>query len=275
VDLVDSGLASQAVRIAAHVLLRAYLCLFHRFRASGEAQLKHLRGHLIVANHTSHLDALAIFSAFPLREIHRVRSVCARDYFFAHPFRRTIAFLLANIIPMGRDTFDGSAFAYCRRKFREGANIILFPEGTRSVGTAMQCFKPGVGLLALRHDLPVVPAFVRGAHRCWPKGAVFPRPGRIEVVLGRPVRYRGMPNRKASWRWIARDLEHRVGSLAAEPTQEHVDNEPIAPQCDQGGPSHGGKAERRHPHRPAARAYVRQDGRLRVPEPAFGQAADR
>ena len=87
-DLVRNHPAARAVRIVLHMLLRAYLRVFHRYRVRRGGRLARLRGHLIVANHASHLDALVLMSAFPLRRVNRVRSLCAKDYFFRHRFHR-------------------------------------------------------------------------------------------------------------------------------------------------------------------------------------------
>ena len=87
------------------------------------------RGHLVVANHASHLDFLAIFCAFPLRCVNRIRTLCAADY-FASPWRRGIAFLLGNVIPMDRSRLDRQALACCKREIAAGANVVFFPEGT-------------------------------------------------------------------------------------------------------------------------------------------------
>jgi 1-acyl-sn-glycerol-3-phosphate acyltransferase len=43
---------------------------------------------------------------------------------------------------------------------------------------------PGVGHLALQADVPVITAYVEGAHRAMPRGSVIPRPHRITVHWG-------------------------------------------------------------------------------------------
>lgn len=273
-DLAGNGTLSRAVRIVVHLLLRAYLRVFHGFRPAARERLGRLRGCLIVANHTSHLDALVLAAALPLNRVNRIRSLCAKDYFFAHPAKRTVAFLLANTIPMERDRFDRAAVAFCRKRLAEGDNIILFPEGTRSPDGRIGPFKGGVGLLALRYGLPVVPALIRGAHACCRKGAAVPQPGRIEITFGRTVRYRGMPNRKAAWILIAQDLQRRVRELSAQPEQER-ENEYGPDQDDEDARPHARAPERRRSHRLRGRVHLGQDGGLRLPKPAVGHRAAR
>ena len=273
-DLAGNGPLYRAVRIVVHLLLRAYLRVFHDFRPAARKHLGRLRGCLIVANHASHLDALVLAAAMPLGRVNRTRSLCAKDYFFAHPVKRTIAFFLANTIPMERDRFDAPAVAFCRKRLAEGDNIIMFPEGTRSPDGRLGPFKGGVGLLALRYGLPVVPALIRGAHACCRKGTPVPRPGKIEVTFGRAVRYRGMRNRKTNWISIAHDLRRRVRELSAQPGQEREDKY----DSDQGAEdvrAHARPPERRRSHRSRARVHLGQDGGLRLPKPAVGHRAAR
>ena len=216
-DLVRNHFAARVVRLAVHVLLRAYLRVFHDLRIRGGWGLGHLRGHLIVANHASHLDALVLISAFPLRRVNRVRSLCAKDYFFRSPLKRTLAFFLANTIPMDRTRFDARAAEYCREQLARGANVIVFPEGMRSPDGRVGEFLGGVGLMALKYHLPVLPACIRGAYECCRKGALLPRPGRIEVIFGTPVRYGHLTSRKRNWLAVAADLKARVRRLGRLP----------------------------------------------------------
>jgi 1-acyl-sn-glycerol-3-phosphate acyltransferase len=272
-DLVRNNPAARLLRILVHVLLRLYMRWFHGVRPRRDGRWAGLRGHLIVANHASHLDALAMFCSFPLAQVNRIRSLCAKDYFFGHPLKRVVSFFLANTIPMDRDRFDVRAVAFCRRQMRKGVNILLFPEGTRSPDGRMGPFKPGVGLLALRYGLPVLPAAVRGACECWNRDQWLPRPGRIEVRFGRPVLYRGR-NGRDGWEQVASDLQERVRRLGGPDAGENFyeqDTGPIAEDVDGlGGPVEQG-ASHRHRHRPD----FRQDAGLRLSQPALGSGAGR
>jgi 1-acyl-sn-glycerol-3-phosphate acyltransferase len=238
-DLARDGPALRAGRLAAHALVRLYLRLFHGLRPPDRRRLGALRGHLIVANHSSHLDALVLSCAFPLGRANGLRCLCASDYFFCHPLKRLLARLLGNVIPMDRRRFDARAVAACRAEMRRGANVILFPEGTRSVNGRLGPFKAGVGLLALEFGLPVLPAFIHGAHECCRKGRWFPRPGKIRVSFGQPVRYAAMPRDKTNWVRVARDLERRVARLSDPNSGETHDHELAADPVAQDAGTHG------------------------------------
>lgn len=63
----------------------------------------------------------------------------------------------------------------------------MFPEGTRRSGPEVQELKDGVAYLSLRAGVPVVPVGIGGSERAMPRGSSFPRPRRVNVVIGPPV----------------------------------------------------------------------------------------
>jgi 1-acyl-sn-glycerol-3-phosphate acyltransferase len=65
--------------------------------------------------------------------------------------------------------------------------VVFFPEGSRSDDGSLQPFKEGLSFFAEQLGLPVVPAWIGGTHALLPKGAGWPRPGRITVAVGPPL----------------------------------------------------------------------------------------
>jgi len=213
-DLAEGGRFRRFLRLAVHVLVRLYMKCFHRLRFRHRKALRKLSRCLIVANHTSHLDVLALLSAFPLRAVNRIRSIAASDYFCKSPIRAAIASLLGNIIPMDRSRFDWRAMECCRKELDKGSIIIVFPEGTRSADGRMGHFQAGIGLMALSTEHPVLPARITGAYESWRKGQALPRRGRVKVRFGDPLTFDGLHNDKRNWRLVARSLESEVRGLA-------------------------------------------------------------
>src|SRR4030095_427746 len=70
-----------AARVVAAVWVRGALRIYNRFEISGREHLPREGSFVLVANHSSHLDAVALLSALPLRLLHRAYPVAARDYF--------------------------------------------------------------------------------------------------------------------------------------------------------------------------------------------------
>jgi 1-acyl-sn-glycerol-3-phosphate acyltransferase len=145
----------------------------------------------VVANHNSHLDAPLLLSLFSLRRLPRVHPVAAADYFGETRLRRTVAMLLMNAVPIQRSPGAGQdPLAHVIRALQEGRSIILFPEGTRGEAGVVAPFRSGVGrIVRAVPDVPVVPVFLRGPERIWPRGEVVPVPQGIDVHVGKPRTY--------------------------------------------------------------------------------------
>jgi long-chain acyl-CoA synthetase len=92
-----------------------------------------------------------------------------------------------------------------------GWNVLVFPEGVRTQTTQMNPFRSGIGLLATRLGVPVVPVRLDGIAERRAAGKHWARPGLIEVSIGPPVRFEEATEAEG----IARDLERRVAELGA------------------------------------------------------------
>jgi len=70
---------------------------------------------------------------------------------------------------------------------RAGKSLAVFPEGTRTPDGKLQEFKSGAFKIAVRAGVPIVPVSIRGTFELLPKTTLAPRPGRVEVVIGKPI----------------------------------------------------------------------------------------
>jgi 1-acyl-sn-glycerol-3-phosphate acyltransferase len=162
-----------------HGLARVCHQSFFRGTVTGLEYLPRSGGYLVASNHMSHLDPPVVGQFLPTQVA-----------FFA---RKTLwtpgvaAWWLEAVgtIPVDRD--GGMSLDATKRVLRAleaGRAVIVFPEGTRSADGKLQPPKPGVGLLACKAQVPVVPARVFGSFEAFPKGGPF-RPGNaISVAFG-------------------------------------------------------------------------------------------
>jgi|SRR5689334_9233969 1-acyl-sn-glycerol-3-phosphate acyltransferase len=149
---------------------------------------------ILVANHNSHFDTLALFALFSSKNAGLLRSVAAQDYFRSGSLVGWIARRLLGAITVARawQPTDGDPLAGCSRVLASGQILILYPEGTRGTPGRMGELKAGVAYLARRHpEVPVIPVTLWGVDRVLPKGAVIPLPLTVAVHVGRPRRWTG------------------------------------------------------------------------------------
>ncbi len=165
-----------------HYFMRQCYETFFRGEATGMENIPKDGGFMIASNHASHLDPPVIGSLIP-------RQVC----FFA---RKTLwkpgfaSWWLNNVgtIPVDRD--GGTDVAAIKRvlgALKKDKVIILFPEGTRSPNGQLQTAKPGVGLLACRSGVPVVPARIFGSFKAFGRDGKLRLGTPVNVVFGKPL----------------------------------------------------------------------------------------
>jgi 1-acyl-sn-glycerol-3-phosphate acyltransferase len=176
-----------SLRALVALLIRGLLRVYLRFEIIGAANLPNDAGaFVLVANHSSHLDSVCLLAALPLARLPRAFPVAAEDYFFRSLPRTWFAAVLMNALPFGRQMRVRESLALCRRLLAQPGNVlIIFPEGTRAKTGATQPFKAGIGALLAGGEARVLPCYVEGAFRAWPKGRRLPRPRKVRLILGR------------------------------------------------------------------------------------------
>jgi len=142
------------------------------------------------ANHTSHIDTLALWSALPPELRRRTRPVAAADYWGASALKRAIALQALNaiLIDRKRSEPDADPLAPLYGALERGESIIIFPEGTRTPQAVPASFKSGLYHLARRFpEAELIPVYLENLHRSMPKGTFFPVPFVCTVRFGAPL----------------------------------------------------------------------------------------
>jgi 1-acyl-sn-glycerol-3-phosphate acyltransferase len=211
-DMLVYGLRSLVA-----LIIRGLLRTYCRFEIVGEEHLRINRSFVLVANHSSHLDAVCLLAGLPLRRLHRAFPAAAADYFFKSVPRTWIATVIVNALPFARQTQVRHSLAICRELLANSGNVlIIFPEGTRSKTGEIQEFKPGIGALVAGRDVAVLPCYLDGACRAWPKGKKIPRPRKVRLIIGAPRNFSAMSSDKTAGAFIATELHSAVKQLAHE-----------------------------------------------------------
>lgn len=153
------------------------------------------RQRVYFGNHTSHLDFVVIWSALPTDARKRTRPVAGADYWLRGAIRRYLSSRVFKAILIERSSAS-SSLSQATRSIQQIAagmgtdhDIIVFPEGTRSMKGEVLPFKSGLyHLCRLKPDLELVPVYLANMNRILPKGEVLPVPLLGRVIFGPPMK---------------------------------------------------------------------------------------
>ncbi len=180
---------------------------FARVEVTGLEHLRGVEGPVVfAANHQSHMDTPAVLIALPPRWRYRVTVAMAKEFFKAHFFpeqygRRAwltnslnyyLASLFFNAFPLPqREAGTRQTLRYIGALLGEGYSVLIFPEGKRTQAGEINPFRPGIGMIAARLDVPVIPVGLSGLHQILHQSWKMARPGRARVAFGPPLRLEG------------------------------------------------------------------------------------
>jgi long-chain acyl-CoA synthetase len=214
------------LRLAFYYLLAwpaTYLLAAPRVR--GRENLRKLRGPvLVIANHVTYLDIAWILPALPWRLRNRLatgmrgerlaemrkppksmnilgRALERLDYF--------LVLALFNVFPLPQRSGIAKSFAHAGDLADRGYSVLIFPEGKTTEDGQISPFRSGIGLLARKLNIPVVPMRLDGLLELRQANRILTRPGQVRVTIGAPVRFRAEQDTEE----ITGELEGRVRAL--------------------------------------------------------------
>jgi len=172
------------------VIAGPFLHTIWRPKLTGAQHVPASGGAILAANHLSVVDSVFL----PLMMDRGVTFSAKSEYFTASgpAARLWAAYLKAtNQLQMDRDGARAAqATLEAALALLQAGNLFgIYPEGTRSPDGRLYRGRPGVGWLALKSGLPVIPVGMVGTRRVLPPGSVVPRPGRIEIRIGAPLSF--------------------------------------------------------------------------------------
>ena len=175
--------------------------IFAHIRREGLANLEGIEPPVIFAsNHQSYMDVAAIMAALPAKWRYRVAPAMRKEFFHEHFHGRSftnslnyyLAALFFNAFPIPqREPGALATLRYMGDLANEGWCILIFPEGKMTRAGEIAPFQPGVGMIASRLDIPVVPVRIEGLDRVLHQTWKMARMGRVRIAFGRPLRLTG------------------------------------------------------------------------------------
>ena len=198
--------------------------VFAWLRVEGIDHLDAITGPVVfAANHQSHMDAAVILAALPARFRYRLATAMVKEFFkphfypgqftrkewFTNSLNYYLATLFFNAFPLPqREAGARQTLRYIGEVLADGFSVLIFPEGERSKTGGIGAFRPGIGMIASRLRVPVVPVRLKGLENVLPPSWRMARPGRVHVAFGKPLHLTG-----DDYEALARQVEDAVRDL--------------------------------------------------------------
>lgn len=154
-----------------------------RVRVSGRQHIVPGQSYVVVANHQSHFDILAIYGWLGI-DIRWVMKMELRKV----PVLGLACEKLGHIyIDRSSSRRAQASIEQAKSQLHSGTSIFFFPEGTRSLDGRLLPFKKGAFKLAKELNLPILPITIVGTHDILPAKTLNLLPGSVELVVHPPV----------------------------------------------------------------------------------------
>jgi long-chain acyl-CoA synthetase len=178
---------------------------------------------MFAANHQSHMDAPCIMLALPARFRYHLATAMAKEFFKAHFFpeqfgrlawfTNSLNYYLSaeffNTFPLPqREAGARQTMRYIGEVLEDGYSVLIFPEGRRTDAGEIVTFRPGIGMIASRLGVPVVPIRIEGLEKVLHHSWKMAKPGRVRIAFGKPLTLTG-----EDYPALARQVEDAVKAL--------------------------------------------------------------
>jgi len=168
----------------AWIFCRSVLSLYNRLSVRGLKRALATEGPVIIAaNHCSNLDPVIVGCSYPKR-----LRYLAKSSLFKVPLLGTLIRWLG-AIPVKREDAQGAASALKQliSLLESGENVLVFPEGSRSLDGKLQPLEEGVAMLSVKTNAPIIPVWVHGSFSALPKHAKMYKPCKLVVNFGEAI----------------------------------------------------------------------------------------
>ncbi|MFH1277801.1 MAG: lysophospholipid acyltransferase family protein [Candidatus Eisenbacteria bacterium] len=181
--------------------VRLVFRLLWGLRVEGLEKIPRQGGMILAVNHASYADPMVAAAGSPRELRFFAKRELFRNPFFGGLIRACGAF------PVDRGSVGRETLQTVQEILTGGGALLVFPEGTRSLDGKIRDARPGIGMMAARANVPVVPTYLRGTRGI---GGGLRRRGTLGVFFGDPVE----PG--AAEGGTRKEVQRRIGELAIE-----------------------------------------------------------
>lgn len=213
---LKQGKTEWAISVFLLAILRLILKTFFRLEVRGVENLPK-PPFIIVSNHCSNMDGFVVGTSVPSATF-RIMYFQGFQTYFAGWWLPALFGRLVHAIPIDPETFLSKAFRMSSWVLKNERILCIFPEGGRSIDGEPMEFKKGIGILALQHRVPVVPALIEGSFDALPRGSLWPKFRKVRITFGRPFHpseldLSGKPEGMDEYQFYANEIREKVIKL--------------------------------------------------------------
>jgi long-chain acyl-CoA synthetase len=209
-------------RAARRIFLPGFLLplnrIFAHVRTRGLENLKDIQPPVIFAsNHQSYMDVPTILSALPARWRYRAAPAMRKEFFdehfHGHSFTNSLNYYLSSLffnafpIPQ-REPGTLATLRYIGELSNDRWCLLIFPEGIMTDAGEIKTFQPGIGMIASKLGIPVIPVRLQGMDHVLHKSWTMARIARVDVAFGPALRLKG-----TDYAALAKQVEDAVRKL--------------------------------------------------------------
>ncbi len=170
------------------LVLKTFFKLYNRLEVRGLENLPE-PPFILAPNHASYLDGFVLACALPQDIALKTYFLGAEEYFrdpLSAVFGRLAHVITVNLDKRLKESLQKTAWA-----LRLGKVVVIFPEGARTRDGRLLPFRKGFAILSKELHVPVVPTAIKGTYQSLSLYDKFPKPAKIEVVFGKPIKPQG------------------------------------------------------------------------------------
>lgn len=188
-------------------LTRLISKLFFRIKIYGQNHIPKNGGFIVATNHASYFDPPLVGSWMTRQVYFFAKKELFKNKIFGWIITRT------NALPVRRGVIERNALEATLAIIKKGYGLTIFPEGTRSKTDQFLEPKPGVGMIAIRAQCPIIPGYVRGTNKL--KDCFWGRE-KLSITFGEPFSSEwvtSFPDNKDSYHKIANAVMERIAQI--------------------------------------------------------------
>lgn len=190
----------------AYIFLKILSKIICPCRIYGAENIPSKGGFIFASNHLSNLDPILIGICCKRRLSYAAKESLFKNKIFSYIIKNGGAF------PIRRNSSDVRALREALRRLQRGCPIVVFPEGSRKTAVFDESeIRPGVGFLAVKSRVPIIPVFIKDSEKVLPKGSRFFKYHPITIYFGKPLWY----SNQDAYTGIADQIMKEIGTLSS------------------------------------------------------------